>query len=123
MTAPGRPPRFLVLSSRRAFEAFTGPVPAALRERYVFRKADQGARILACLPEARLVISQTYPRPEVNRWIFEARRRGVLVMMSQSTLPAESFYASAGFRRLGLIDVDMAPGVVLPAVEMRLDLA
>jgi hypothetical protein len=43
--------------------------------------------------------------------------------MSQSTLPAEAFYASAGFRRLGVIDVEMVSGVVLPAIEMRLDLA
>lgn len=55
--------------------------------------------------------------------IDEARQRGVHVLMSQSTLPAESFYASAGFRRLNAIDVEMAPGIVLPAIEMRLDLS
>ena len=34
-------------------------------------------------------------------------------MMCQSTLPAEPFYASAGFRRIGLIEVEMGPGVLL----------
>jgi GNAT superfamily N-acetyltransferase len=58
----------------------------------------------------------------LDHCIDEARRSGISIMMSQSTLPAEPFYASAGFRRLGLIDVAMAPGVVLPAVEMQLEL-
>ena len=55
--------------------------------------------------------------------IDEARRLGTRTLMSQSTLPAEAFYASAGFRRLGIIDVEMAPGIVLPAVQMRLELS
>lgn len=71
----------LVLSSQRAFEAFAGPVPDRLRERYVFLKPDQGARIRALLPEARLVLSQSYPRPELNRWIFEARRGGAPTLL------------------------------------------
>ena len=54
--------------------------------------------------------------------IDEARRLRMCTMMSQSTLPAEAFYAAAGFRRLGVIDVEMGPGIILPAVEMRLDL-
>lgn len=73
--------RIVVLSSQSAFEAFTGPLPEALRERSLFLKPDRGARILAALPEARLVVSQSYLRPEVNRWIFEARRRGVPTML------------------------------------------
>jgi len=72
---------WLVLSSKRAFEAFAGPVPQRLRERYVFLKPERGARIRALLPEARLVLSQSYPRPEVNRWIFEARRCGVPTLL------------------------------------------
>ena len=52
----------------------------------------------------------------------EARRRDVRTMMTQSTLPAEGFYASAGFRRLGVIDVEMGPGIILPAVAMQLEL-
>jgi GNAT superfamily N-acetyltransferase len=55
--------------------------------------------------------------------IDEATRLGMRMLMSQSTLPAEVFYATAGFRRLGIIDVEMGPGIVLPAIEMRLDLA
>jgi GNAT superfamily N-acetyltransferase len=51
--------------------------------------------------------------------LAEARAAGMQVMMSQSTLLAEQFYAAAGFRTIGPIMVEMGPGVVLPAVEMR----
>ena len=54
--------------------------------------------------------------------LAEARSAGIQVMMSQSTLPAEQFYAAAGFRRIGAITVEMGPGAVLPAVEMQLKL-
>jgi GNAT superfamily N-acetyltransferase len=54
--------------------------------------------------------------------LAEARAAGIRVMMSQSTLPAEQFYAAAGFRRVGPIMVEMGPGVILPAVEMQLPL-
>jgi N-acetylglutamate synthase-like GNAT family acetyltransferase len=55
--------------------------------------------------------------------LAEARAAGIRVMMSQSTLPAEQFYAAAGFRRIGPIEVEMGPGVVLPAVEMQRQLS
>ena len=102
MKAHGPPPRFLVLSSRRAFETFTGPVPAALQERYVFRKPAQGARILAALPDVRLVISQSYLRPELNRWIFEARRRGVpTLLLVDGPLEWSNVYAHPSLSRPG----------------------
>ncbi len=77
----GRAKAFLVLSSQRAFEALAGPVPEAVRGRYVFLKAGRAARIHAALADARLVVSQSYPRPALNRWIFEARRRGVPTLL------------------------------------------
>ena len=49
----------------------------------------------------------------------EATSAGIRTMKSQSTLPAEPFYAAAGFRRIGLIEVEMGSGVMLPAVEME----
>jgi GNAT superfamily N-acetyltransferase len=52
----------------------------------------------------------------------EARRAGIRTMMSQSTLPAEAFYASVGFHRVGAIQVEMGQGLILPAIGMRLDL-
>jgi GNAT superfamily N-acetyltransferase len=55
--------------------------------------------------------------------LAEARAAGIHIMMSQSTLPAEKFYAAAGFRPIGPIEVEMGPGVVLPAVEMQRRLA
>jgi GNAT superfamily N-acetyltransferase len=54
--------------------------------------------------------------------LAEARSAGIQVMMSQSTLPAEQFYSAAGFRSVRPIEVELGPGVVLPAVEMRLPL-
>lgn len=49
----------------------------------------------------------------------EAASAGVKTMKSQSTLPAEPFYAAAGFRRVRPIEVEMGTGVMLPAVEME----
>ncbi|MHB2266631.1 GNAT family N-acetyltransferase [Aliihoeflea sp. PC F10.4] len=40
-------------------------------------------------------------------------------MMSQSTLPAEPFYAFAGFRRLKIVETKMGEGVALPVVLME----
>jgi N-acetylglutamate synthase-like GNAT family acetyltransferase len=51
--------------------------------------------------------------------LAEAREAGIRTMMCQSTLPAEAFYATAGFRRIGLVEVETGPGVLLPAVEMQ----
>jgi GNAT superfamily N-acetyltransferase len=51
--------------------------------------------------------------------LAEARDAGIRTMMCQSTLPAEPFYAGASFRRIGLIEVKMGLGVLLPAVEMQ----
>ncbi len=62
-------------------------------------------------------------RALLDHCLAEARERGLSVMMSNSTLPAVAFYASAGFGKVAAIEVEMGPGVVLPAVEMRLDLS
>lgn len=61
-------------------------------------------------------------RSLLRRCLEEASAAGVQTMMCQSTLPAEGFYRSAGFRRLGIVEVELGPNLVLPAVEMRLDL-
>lgn len=52
----------------------------------------------------------------------EARAAGVTLMRSHSTLPAQRFYASAGFTRVRDIEVAMGPDVALPAIEMELRL-
>lgn len=71
----------VVLSSRRAFEALVGPVPDSARARHVFLKPKRGAHVEGALAGARLVVSQSYLRPEINRWIFEARRRAVPTLL------------------------------------------
>lgn len=72
---------YLVLASRRAFEAFVGSVPEAIAERFRFLKPGRAAQIRGLLPECRLVISKSYRRAEINRWIFEARRLGVPTLL------------------------------------------
>ena len=58
----------------------------------------------------------------LRRCVGEARAAGVTLMKSQSTLPAQKFYASAGFSKIRDIEVAMGPGAVLPAIEMELHL-
>ena len=55
----------------------------------------------------------------LDRCLREAAAAGATLMKSQSTLPAEKFYAAAGFRRVGQRDAAMAPGVALPVVLME----
>lgn len=93
---------FLVLSSQRAFEALTGPVPEAMRERYVFLKPGRSVRIDAALDDARIVISQSYVRPELNRWIFEARRRGVpTLLLVDGPLEWSNLFSNPSLSRAG----------------------
>lgn len=61
-------------------------------------------------------------RALIQRCIDEAAAAGLHTLECQSTLAAEKFYASAGFRRLALIDVPLSPEVHYPAVKMRRDL-
>lgn len=55
----------------------------------------------------------------LDRCFSEAVAAGAFRMKSQSTLPAETFYASAGFRSVGVIEVEFEPGISLPAVDME----
>lgn len=59
----------------------------------------------------------------LERCLAEAVGAGVGLMRCQSTLPAERFYAAAGFRRIRMIEVEVGDGVVMPAVEMEKRLA
>lgn len=58
----------------------------------------------------------------LDHCLDEAAAAGVRVMNSQSTLLAEPFYASAGFRRVGSGLAEMRPGVELPVVHMECEL-
>ncbi|MEO3384806.1 GNAT family N-acetyltransferase [Mesorhizobium sp. CAU 1741] len=62
-------------------------------------------------------------RALLDHCLNEAAAAGIMLMKSQSTLPAEPFYASAGFRRIRPIEVETAKGVFIPAVEMERVLA
>ena len=52
-----------------------------MREQFVFLKPDQASAIRKILPHCRLVVSKNYPRSDVNRWIFSARRSGVPTLL------------------------------------------
>lgn len=55
----------------------------------------------------------------LDRCLVEATAAGMHLMKSQATLTGEPFYAAAGFRRVGMIEVEMGPGNMLPAVDME----
>ncbi|MBO6900566.1 MAG: GNAT family N-acetyltransferase [Rhizobiaceae bacterium] len=55
----------------------------------------------------------------ITRCLEEAAAKGAGLIKCQSTLQAERFYASAGFRSVGQIDVEMGPGVTLPVMQME----
>lgn len=71
----------LVLSSRARFEALAGPVPARLEDRFRFVKPGLGRTATRGLHGARLVVSKSYSRSAVNRWILAARRSGVPTLL------------------------------------------
>ena len=58
----------------------------------------------------------------LERCLKEAAEAGISSMKAQSTLPAEPFYAAAGFRRVRAIQVEIGKGLFLPAVEMEREL-
>lgn len=58
----------------------------------------------------------------LDRCISEAAAAGMKLLKSQSTLLAEPFYAAAGFRRVGTIEVEMGSGNMLPAIDMEREL-
>ena len=56
--------------------------------------------------------------------VFDAAiAAGVTQMHCMSTRTAEKFYASMGFRKVGLVEVPLRPGIAFPAVQMVRDLA
>src|SRR5690606_40304170 len=46
----------------------------------------------------------------LDHCLAQAATQGVRLMKSNSTLPAQAFYAAAGFVRVREIEVEMAPG-------------
>ncbi len=55
----------------------------------------------------------------LDHCLNEAAHAGAVAMRAQATLPAEPFYASAGFRRIGDVQAQLGAGVVLPAIDME----
>lgn len=51
--------------------------------------------------------------------VDHAEHAGVRVLSCLSTLTARGFYSRMGFVALGEVDLDLAPGLRFPAVEMR----
>ena len=60
----------------------------------------------------------------IMKAVFDAASgAGVTGLHCMSTRTAEPFYASLGFRKIGLIEVPLRPGITFPAVQMRCDLS
>jgi hypothetical protein len=69
--------------------------------RFRFLKPGQTARIRALLPDCRLVISKSFRRAKVNRWIFEARRLGVpTLLLVDGPLEWANLYLNPSLARL-----------------------
>jgi len=58
----------------------------------------------------------------LSRSIGQAKERGVRILECQSSLVAEAFYRSQGFMPVSEINAELAPGVVIPGILMRLSI-
>ena len=115
MTEVARSSPMLVLASRRAFEAFAGPIPSDLEAAFRFAKPRASARIKAWLPASRLLITKNYPRPDLNRWVFEARRRGIpTLLMVDGPLEWSNVFRNASLRQAG---AERARGLYDPVIH------
>jgi GNAT superfamily N-acetyltransferase len=54
-----------------------------------------------------------------SRCETDARYAGIARFDCQSSLNAEGFYSACGFKRIQRIDIEMSPGVFLPAIYMQ----
>lgn len=61
-------------------------------------------------------------RALISHVLDQARGADILQMECWSTRTAERFYQAMGFETLGPMEVSLAPGIVFPAVRMRLTL-
>lgn len=53
-----------------------------------------------------------------SRCEADAQNAGITTLECVSALNSEGFYAALGFKRVCVIDIEMAPNVVLPSVQM-----
>ena len=74
-------------------------------------------RHVACDPD---VLRRGVARALLETVIAQARAAGIGLLCCLSTRTAVPFYANLGFRGDGEIDVRLQPGLLFPAVEMRL---
>ncbi len=84
------------------------------------RHALAAVRHVATDPDA---VRRGVGRALMGRVMEEAREAGFTGMECLSTLTAVRFYAAVGFRALGPVRVNLAPGIDFPAVRMIRDLA
>ena len=59
-------------------------------------------------------------RALLRHTLDHAAQEGITRFDCLSTLNAEGFYADIGFRRVGLVELPLAPGIRFPAVQMQL---
>lgn len=109
---------FVVLTSRRAFEAFVGPLPARFEPLFRFAKPSQTIRLQALLPHARLVIATSYLPPAIHRWIFAARRMSIptLLLVDGPLEWSNTYHSPSLRRRMGPLQVGLFEPILHDAV-------
>ncbi|MFK7894927.1 MAG: glycosyltransferase family 4 protein [Myxococcota bacterium] len=73
--------RILVLCGKSAFTAFVGPISPRMKPIFVFVKPGNDREIRRVLPTCRLVLAKNALRPDINRCILIARRRGIPTLL------------------------------------------
>ncbi|TAG11800.1 MAG: GNAT family N-acetyltransferase [Rhodobacterales bacterium] len=140
LLAPDYPPSVLVLAVPRIARAR----PELLASGTYFLAEDSEGRLLAAggwTPSAPTgdsprdtghvrhvatdpdALRQGVGRALMTRVMLDARGAGMLWLDCLSTRTAVPFYTALGFRTLGPIEVQLAPGISFPAVRMMADLA
>ena len=91
-------------------------------------RASMGGATHTALSEVRHVVTDhRLTRRGIGKTLMatvlgDARQHGMRQILCQSTYTAEPFYTALGFCRQSLIEIELRPGIVFPAVMMVADL-
>ncbi|SFP05666.1 GNAT family N-acetyltransferase [Tranquillimonas alkanivorans] len=107
-----------LLASGRYLVAVEGAVVGAGG----WSRGSSGAAVMRHLVTDHRRVRQGVARALVGEVLVRAAAAGCRCIVCQSTLTAEPFYASMGFRTLGRASVPLAPGIDFPIVEMAREL-
>lgn len=86
-------------------------------------RAKRGLGHIRHIVSDHRLVRQGIGRALLDHIKAEARRAGIVEMECWATRNAVPFYMSVGFQKLGLIDVQLQPGITFPSVRMHMGLA